>query len=211
MTSAFARISGIIDGINNQTWANMIFAIGYNWELDLSSWNFTDAQVETFLSSLYPLVREKVDSSIVGPVPVLGKHSAAISTFGTVSIIRYSDIPNWDFYYDLNSSGAGQAYYDEQTQVYNQYTLPMAGKSGFHIWYSDTASGGQPANDQYSPDMFRYLYDGGAYNDTSAIFLWVLQWDHPYGYSAFDMDGNPNPWFIGILNFYSRAQSYFIP
>ncbi len=64
--SAFARISSIIDGINNQTWANIIFAIGYNWELDLSSWNLTDAQVETFLSSLYPLVREKVDSSIIG-------------------------------------------------------------------------------------------------------------------------------------------------
>jgi hypothetical protein len=204
VTSAFARISDIIDGIRNQTWANMIFAVGYNWELDLPNWNFTDAQVEQFLSSLHPLVKEKVDSSMIGAVPIMGKHSATISTFGTVPIIKYSDIPNWDFYYDVNSSDGWQAYYDQRAQVYHQQTLPKAGKGGFHIWFSDTGatSGGLPANDQYSPSMFQYMYKGGGYNDTSAIFLWVLQWYYPYDYSAFDMNGNPNPWFANVLNYY---------
>ena len=199
-----ARFLGIIQGITNQTYANMIFTVGYNWELDLSRWNFTDGQVSSYLSQLYPLIKDEVKSSLVGSVPVVGKNSASTSTFGTRPIVQYSDIPTWDFYYDLSDANGWQHSYDVRASAYLQ-TMANAGKNASRIWYGDTGANanGEGANELYSPEMLSYLLNQSR---TGAMFLWVLQWDSPdYKYKAFDMNGNINPWFENILAYYSGS------
>jgi hypothetical protein len=214
-----ARISGVINGITNPIWASMIFSVGYNWELDnYYSSGIADMQVATYLSSLYSLVKQMVDSSLIGSVPIVGKNMNMASNSGTTAIVEYSDIPNYDLYltttgsfslYNITTStwttltGDWQVNFNSYMTAYTKETLPAAGKSGMNIWFAEAGSytnETDTSNYQFNVTQFNSFYNN---HNTAAIFLWALQWDKPYIYAAFDDNGNPYPWFETILNFYS--------
>ena len=193
--SQYSRCVAIIDMINDQEYADIIFAFAYAWELDMESGR-TDAEVEAYLSNLYPRVKEKLENSIIGNVVLVTKHSCTISDQGTIPLVKWSDVPNWDMY----PSGDWKAWIDPRLQTYHDQTLPQAEKAGYHIWLNEHGYGG--GNTQYPPEMFQYLLQGGGYNDISLICFWCLEWDNPnYLYAAFDMNGDPKQWFLDLVTY----------
>jgi hypothetical protein len=202
---AFQRISSIIDGITNQTWANMIFLVGYNWELDLGEFGNTAAQLETFLSQLYPLVKEKLNSSIIGKVALVGKNNGGWPDI-VARIVKYSDIPNYDYYLKAPWKEDCELKLDKFTNE----ILPLAGKPGnMTIWLSE--NGYWPdGNDYYTVEMLQYLLTGAGHYNIGGLFFWMLQdWSETsslYKFAAFDMDGNPKQWFQNLAPYFPRSQ-----
>jgi hypothetical protein len=209
---ANARVAGIVDGITNPTYASMIFAVGYNWELDNIA--FYNAQVSEYLSRLYPLVKQTVDSSLIGHVPIVGKNMQSVSPFGTTAIVQYSDVPNYDLYLNtkgswtqyspshltyINKTGDWQANFNSAVTTYTIETLPAAGKNGMAIWFAeagDYTDETDPNNYEFNSAQFNSFYN---YVNTAAIFLWALEGNTPNVYAAFDENGNAYPWFTNIL------------
>ncbi len=225
VTAANMRVAGIVDGIVNPTYASMIFAVGYNWELD--NIGYSNSQVAQYLSSLYPVVKQTIDSSLIGAVPILGKNMASASPCGTTAIVKYSDIPTYDCYitttgswtqYFASSSswvtetGNWQANINSLATNFHAQTLPAAGKNGFQVWFGEAgpyATSNNPNSYTYTPAMLQAYLNDGRYKDTSAIFIWTLEWNSVYPYAAFDFNGNPYPWFANILSYFAANQALF--
>lgn len=188
----YNRFSSIIDMITEQKYADIVFSVLYSWEQD--DFGHTNAEVEAYLSNLYPKVKSKLRRSIIGDVPVIAKHCATISDTGTVQIVKWSDVPNWDMY----PSGDWMTWIDPRLQTYHDHTLPLAGKEGYQIWLQESGHSG--GCEYYTPELFQYLLDGGGYKDVSLIFLWCLEWyyaDYPNAW--FDMEGNPHPRLLELV------------
>jgi|GEM_PF-5128159 len=191
--SHYTRCAAIVDMVNDQRYADIVFAFAYAWELDMETGR-TDEEVEAYLSNLYPRVKEKLENSNIGSVVLSAKHSCTISDQGTIPLVKWSDVPNWDMY----PGGDWKAWLDYRIPIYHDSTLPQAGKSGYQIWFQESGYSGD--NNNYTPELFQYLLQGGGYNDVSLIFIWCLEWDNPdYLYSAFDMEGNPKQWFLDLV------------
>jgi hypothetical protein len=190
--SQYSRISGIIDMIIDQRYADIIFSVACGWELDDAG--YTDEQVETYLSHMHPLVKSKLQASIIGDVPIVAAHSATISETGTIPSVKWSDVPSWDLFSDDD----WRAYIEPRLAVYHDSTLPQAGKEGYRIWF--WSNGHASGVEYYTPEMFQYLLDGGGYKDVSMIFLWCLEWDYAdYPNAWFDMEGNPKPQLLDLV------------
>jgi hypothetical protein len=194
VTTQYNRLSAVIDMVTDQRYADIIFSVCYSWEQDIYTFGHTNEEVETYLSSLYPMVKSKLQSSLIGDVPLVAKHSATDSETGTRQIIKWSDVPCWDLYSDED----WEAYIAPRLVSYHNTTLPQSEKEGYQIWFQE--SGNVDGLEYYTPEMFQYLLDGGGYKDVSLIFLWCLEWDYAdYPNAWFDMEGNPKPQLLELV------------
>lgn len=193
----YNRISNIINCITEPKYADIIYALGYSWEID--DYGYSDSEVENYLSTLYPMIRGLIRGSLIKEVPLIAKHSATISTTGTIPAVKWSDIPAWDFYTSTVP--------DDRINTYINQTLPQAGKpDDMAFWFTESGHGSKD-NIHYTPDFFQWLLNPYGYGRVSSLFLWIMEAPPDWGtylYEAFDDDGNPKQWLIDLAPYFPK-------
>jgi len=186
----------------NPNWADIIFAFGYTWELDLF-WTGTADQFEAYLSTLYPEVKNAT-ASVIGDVPLIGK---LVSGWGqseehliSKSIVKWSDIPSIDFYPRVIDSELDYDWIAPRIALFHE-VIDAVGKSGINVWY--TEFGLWENNPLFDKEKLEYGLSEAGYNDLSLMMIWAL-WDRSGIWSAFDSNGNPLDWYVRIAPYFPR-------
>lgn len=188
----------------DENWANMIFAFGYNWEMDYffpkPPQNGTSEELEAFLSNLYPRVNSALSSSIIGSIPVIGKLAGPWGEDYSRAVLKWSDIPCVDTYYRLVDTEID--YDDTALRVAKLHEImDEVGKSGinvgyteFGLWYKNNAL--------FTKEKLQYGLSDAGYNDLSLMMIWQL-WDRNMdGWNAFDANGDPLDWYLRIAPYF---------
>lgn len=201
VATQFARFSALIDLIDNQKWANMIYGVTYAWELDLGSFNHNSAQLDAYLTGITPLIKNKLANSLIGKVPLYGKMVAPQSPYGSEQFFEHCEIVGYDYYVNPTDMPANCI---ERFNLYRQLNA-VNGKTGYHIWLQE--NGVLPSYGAnwrpYDPNQFQYVLSGGGQNDVSELMIWCLNWDvGGYAFPAFDLNGNPYQWILALVPYF---------
>jgi hypothetical protein len=198
------RINIVLNKLSqNKNWADIIFAFGITWELDIF-WTGTSDQIEAYLSTLYTAAKNAT-ASVIGNVPLIGK---VVSGWGqgpehliSKAIIRWSDIPCIDFYPTLKDSELDYDWIAPRITLFHE-VADAVGKSGINVWYTEFGLG-DGENSLFDKQKLEYGLSECGYNDLSLMIIWEL-WDRTGKWSAFDSNGNPLDWYVKIAPYFPR-------
>jgi hypothetical protein len=194
----------VIDEISkDKNWADTVFAFGYNWEMDYF-FEGTSAELEAYLSNLYPRVKSTINESPIGAVPVIGKVTGPWGGDKSRSVVRWSDIPCIDIYYRIKDYDLDYDWITTEVSAFYQIIRDV-GKSGINIWYTEFGLW-YKNNTLFTKEKLEYGLSQAGYHDLSLMMIWEL-WDRNQdGWNAFDKSGNPLDWYLRIAPYFPTSK-----